>query len=314
MEQEYNRSNDGNAVGSSKSNCQKENGMANKRKQIEPKVELRLRMSAEDARKRLVDRIRLGNEYKAIPIQSEEQLKAIRNDYYKWNDYNAELLRQMFTNTDPADEYSGTFGFAFIGDTSLGQEIREFHQYLDRKLHRLDSISERLDLIPLSEEIQERLDIRPNETEISNSRVFIVHGHDELARETVARFLERLHVEVIILHEQASQGMTIIEKLEKYSDVGFAVVLLTPDDEGRKAAEGEVLKPRARQNVILELGYFVGKLARNRVVALYSGSLELPSDYLGVVFVTLDPGGGWRLELAKELKHAGFPIDMNDAM
>jgi len=156
--------------------------------------------------------------------------------------------------------------------------------------------------------------MRPIEAEISKSRVFIVHGHDELAREKIARFLEKLHIEVVILHEQVSQGMTIIEKLEKYSDVGFAVILLTPDDEGRKFAEGEVLKPRARQNVILELGYFVGKLGRNRVLALYSGSLELPSDYLGVVFVTLDPDDGWCLKLAKELKNAGFQIDMNHAL
>jgi len=290
--------------------------MPAKRKVVEPKVELRLRMSVEDARKRLAERIRIGNEYKAVLIQSEEQLKEVRNHYYKWNDYNTELLRQMFTNSDPAVEYSSGPGIFFLGgaDPSLGEKIRNFHSDVDKKLHRIDSISERLELIPLSEEIQERLDMRPIEAEISNRRVFIVHGHDESARETVARFLEKLHIEVIILHEQVNLGMTIIEKLEKYSDVGFAVILLTPDDEGRKAAEGEVLEPRARQNVILELGYFVGKLGRNRVVALHSGSLELPSDYLGVVFVSLDPGGGWRLGLAKELKHVGFPIDMNDAL
>jgi len=289
--------------------------MATKRKEIEHPVELRLRMSVEDARKRLAERIVIGNEYKARAIQSEQQLKDLKNEYYKWNDYNAELLRQMFTNTDPAEEYSRSLGIFFLGgNTSLSEEIRDFHSDVDTKLHRLDSIAERLELIPLSEDIQGRLDMRPTEAEISNSRVFIVHGHDELARETVARFLEKFHVEVVILHEQVSHGMTIIEKLEKYSDVGFAVILLTPDDEGRKAAEGEVVKPRARQNVILELGYFVGKLGRNRVLALHSGSLELPSDYLGVVFVTLDPGGGWRLTLAKELKNAGFPIDMNDAL
>lgn len=289
--------------------------MVTKRKEVEPKTELRLRISVEDARKRLAERIKIGAEFKAMPIQSEEQLKVLKNEYYKWNDYNAELLRQMFTNTEPADEYSRGPGIFIIGgNTSLGEEIRDFHSDVDSKLHRLDSISERLELIPLSEDIKGRLDMKPAETEISNRRVFIVHGHDELARETVARFLEKLHTEVIILHEQVSHGMTIIEKLEKYSDVGFAVILLTPDDEGRKAAEGEVVKPRARQNVILELGYFVGKLGRNRVLALYSGSLELPSDYLGVVFVTLDSGGGWRLTLAKELKNAGFQIDMNDAL
>lgn len=289
--------------------------MATKRKQSEPKAELRLRMSVEDARKRLNERMKLGNEFKSRPIQSVQQLNNLRNEYYKWDDYNAELLRQIFTNNDPAEEYSRSIGVFFVGgQTNLGSEIRDFHSNVDRKLNRLDSVSGRLELIPLSEEIRGRLDMRRAETEISNRRVFVVHGHDELARETVARFLEKLHLETIILHEQVSGGMTIIEKLEKYSDVGFAVILLTPDDEGRKAAEGEVLKPRSRQNVILELGYFVGKIGRNRVLALHTGSMELPSDYLGVVFVTLDPGGGWRLALAKELKNAGFPIDMNNAL
>jgi predicted nucleotide-binding protein len=289
--------------------------MATKRKETENKGELRLRMSVEDARKRLSERMRIGSDFKSASIQSEEQLKELRSEYYKWDDYNTELLRQIYTNSDPADEYSRSVGIFFVGGrTSLGAEVREFYSDVDGRLHRLDSLSERLELIPLSEEIRGRLDMRPDETEISKRRVFIVHGQDELARETVARYLEKLHLDVIILHEQVSQGMTIIEKLEKYSDVGFAVVLLTPDDEGRRAVEGEVLKPRTRQNVVLELGYFVGRIGRNRVLALHAGSIELPSDYLGVVFVTLDAGGGWRLTLAKELRNAGFPIDMNDAL
>ena len=112
----------------------------------------------------------------------------------------------------------------------------------------------------------------------------------------------------------ASFGKTIIEKLEHYSDVGYAVVLLTPDDEGRKKAEGENLRDRARQNVLLELGYFTGKLGRSRVCALHRGSVEIPTDYLGMLYVPLDEAGGWQLRLAKELKAAGFDIDMNKAV
>lgn len=289
--------------------------MASKRKQTERKPELRLKMSIEDARTRIVARIKIGIALRAISIQSEADLKNIRNDYFKWNSYNVELLRQIFTNNDLAEEYSRGPGIFILGvETNFDEKIRDFHSDIDVRLHRLESISERLELIPLNEEIQARLDRSNAEAGTSNHRVFLVHGHDDAARETVARFLEKLHVEVIILHEQASHGMTIIEKLEEYSDVGFAVILLTPDDEGRKAVEGDVLRPRARQNVILELGYFVGKLGRNRVIALYAGSLELPSDYLGVVFIALDAGGGWRLGLAKELRHTGFPVDMNEAL
>jgi len=148
----------------------------------------------------------------------------------------------------------------------------------------------------------------------SGRAVFIVHGHDEAARETTARYLERLGLEAVILHEQVNQGRTIIEKLEQSSNVEFAVVLLTPDDVGAAAGAKDKLNPRARQNVVLELGYFVAKLGRSRVCALHKGDVELPSDFLGVVYVPMDSAGGWRLLLARELKGAGFAIDLNEAV
>lgn len=143
-------------------------------------------------------------------------------------------------------------------------------------------------------------------------KVFIVHGHDDGARETVARFLERIGLEAIILHEQANQGRTIIEKVIAHSDVGFAVVLLTPDDEG--CARGCTPEPRARQNVLLELGYFIGRLGRDKVCALKRGTLEIPSDFAGVVWETMDSGGGWKQALARELEAAGHDIDWNKLM
>jgi predicted nucleotide-binding protein len=141
--------------------------------------------------------------------------------------------------------------------------------------------------------------------------VFIVHGHDEAARETLARFLERLGFEAVILHEQESSGSTVIEKLEDFSDVSFAAILLTPDDVGAAVSKRPNFLKRARQNVVLELGYFIGKLGRKNVCALYRGEVELPSDMLGVVCVKLDEGGGWKVPLAKELMASGFCIDMN---
>ncbi len=152
-------------------------------------------------------------------------------------------------------------------------------------------------------------------TSIGTSRkVFIVHGHDDAAREAVARFLERTGFEPVILHEQANRGMTVAEKLDAYgTDIGFAVVLLTPDDVGRSASESE-LSPRARQNVLLELGYFVGRLGRDRVCALKKGDVEIPSDYVGVVYTALDDAGAWKAELGRELQAAGHTIDWNKVM
>uniref|UniRef100_UPI003BEED3A3 TIR domain-containing protein n=1 Tax=Burkholderia arboris TaxID=488730 RepID=UPI003BEED3A3 len=144
-------------------------------------------------------------------------------------------------------------------------------------------------------------------------RVFVVHGHDGEARELVASFLRKLGFDPVILHEQANRGGTVIEKIEAQSDVKFAVVLLTPDDVGRSVKEDE-LKPRARQNVLLELGYFIGKLGRDKVCALKRGTVDIPSDFAGVVWENMDDGGGWRLALARELKAAGHAVDLNKAL
>jgi hypothetical protein len=156
------------------------------------------------------------------------------------------------------------------------------------------------------------LTLLPERSGPAARKVFIVHGHDEGARESVARFLEQLSFDPIILHEQANQGRTIIEKIEAHSDVGFAVILLTPDDVG--SLKGGDLQPRARQNVLLELGYFVGRLGRSRVCALKRGDIEVPSDFGGVVYEPFDAGGAWKQALSRELQAAGFDIDWNVAM
>lgn len=154
---------------------------------------------------------------------------------------------------------------------------------------------------------------RPARATVAQSqKVFIVHGHDEGARQTVARFIERIGFEAIILSEQANQGRTIIEKIEAHGDVSFAVVLLTPDDIGGKAADS--LRPRARQNVLLELGYFMARLGRDRVCTLAKGDLEIPTDFAGVVWESLDDAGAWKTALARELKATGYSIDWNRVM
>lgn len=144
--------------------------------------------------------------------------------------------------------------------------------------------------------------------------VFIVHGRDDGKKEAVARFLSTLELEPIILHEQANLGRTLIEKLEAHADVSFAVVILTGDDSGGPSGHPESAQPRGRQNVVFELGYFVGRLGRRRVCTLYEERVEIPSDFNGIVYVPLDAAGAWRTLLARELKAAGFAIDMNKAL
>lgn len=143
-----------------------------------------------------------------------------------------------------------------------------------------------------------------------NDSVFIVHGRANEIKETTARFLGKLEINPIILHEKPDKGRTIIEKFEDHSaEARFAVILLTPDDLGRLASEPETsLKPRARQNVIFEMGYFIGSLGRGKVCALYHG-VEQPSDLHGVIYIPIDEAGAWKTHLAKELKEAGIKAD-----
>lgn len=143
-------------------------------------------------------------------------------------------------------------------------------------------------------------------------KVFVVHGHDNEAKESTARFLEKLGLQPIILHEQPSSGRTVIEKFENYaSDIAFAVVLLTPDDVGTVATSPTNLKARARQNVVMELGYFMGRLGRVRVCALHKGGVELPSDYQGVLYIEMDAAGAWKAKLAQEFVQAKLPIELS---
>lgn len=146
----------------------------------------------------------------------------------------------------------------------------------------------------------------------TSREVFIVHGHDDALKLETARFVDRLGLKAVILSEQANKGRTVIEKFESHAGgAGFAIVLLTPDDHGGSVSDAPATRPRARQNVILELGYFIGKLGRTHVCALYKGDLELPSDIHGVVYIK--HVGSWALDLAKELKAVWPEVDMNKA-
>jgi predicted nucleotide-binding protein len=236
-------------------------------------------------------------------------------EFNAWQTLSQECVIKSFGRN--TDSY-----YAFLGAGPSGQIIMAGHEpspswYENRRRKTLDAqLAELKAMVPVLElEIEVTQAATPRESlpnPQSANTVFIVHGRASTPRDTVARFLEKLQLKAIILHEQPNKGRTIIEKFVDYSDVGFAVVLLTPDDRGGLASEPyDSQKPRARQNVVLELGFFLGKLGRSRVCALYSQGVEIPSDYDGVAFVAFDEGAAWQFALAKELKSAGFKIDMN---
>ena len=162
--------------------------------------------------------------------------------------------------------------------------------------------------------LEDMSDVNEDALQISNrikshnmDKVFIVHGHDGELKQTVARIVEKQGIEAILLSEQANQGRTIIEKFEDFSDVDGAICLFTSDDVGRSKLES-TYKPRARQNVVLETGYFMGKLGRNHVVILTDDGIEMPSDLSGIVHTATT---NWQVDLLKELSAIGYTIDFN---
>lgn len=150
--------------------------------------------------------------------------------------------------------------------------------------------------------------VKPGSLDVS--KVFVVHGRDDLAKTEAARFIEKLNLSPIILHEQASGGKTIIEKIEENTNCGFALVIYTACDIGGIVGSSEQ-KYRARQNVVFEHGYLIAKLGRQNVCALVKSDVEIPTDISGIVYISMDPAGAWKLAVAKELRNSGYNIDMN---
>lgn len=144
----------------------------------------------------------------------------------------------------------------------------------------------------------------------TNRKAFIVHGHDNATKERTARFLEKLGFSAVIWHEQVNGGKTIIEKLEHFTDVGFGIVLYTPDDVGEAIAIKDQLRSRARQNVVFEHGLLIGKLGRYRVFPLVTdNNVELPGDISGMVYLS---DSSWEFQLAKEIRALGYEVDLNN--
>jgi predicted nucleotide-binding protein len=269
------------------------------------------------ARVSLLDRVRLGEgliaETSAAAASTADGLRLLKEKKYSWGEYNEELLRSLFRPPDRIlRDYSGGPFIGTLGGPPdpIHVQVAELRDDVQRDVRRLNSIIERLPLFDSGVKAMPRESVG-----VGERSVFLVHGHSESAKHNVARFLEngRTNFEVRLLSETTNRGRTIIEKFEDEAELStYAVVLLTADDEGgpRSGAERH---PRARQNVILELGYFIGRLGRDKVAILYEAGVELPSDVLGVAYIELDQNGGWKLKLAKELRGRGHLLDLHKA-
>lgn len=234
--------------------------------------------------------------------QLEYSTTVIETYYKKWERKALRYIVEIFSeHSNHVNEYIAIHFYCY---NSYGDCDNE-------ELFNSSKVEMKFLLESFIEEIEESetiFDFKEKEKlQMDKSKIFIVHGHDGEIKAEVARFIEKLGLEAIILHEQANGGITsILDKIEKYSNVGYGIVLYTECDVGAK--KDEDVRPRARQNVVFEHGYLIGKLGKENVAHISSSEIEMPNDISGTVYIDK---GTWEMDIAKELKSAGFDIDFN---
>jgi len=233
------------------------------------------------------------------------QDETVAHDHQAWHECNQRLLRLLIASYEVWQTYLRTVSSRISAPAPMPPPVQA--EDVRSEVRELESVASKLGL--------SETDLAASVPAVSgrelpaDDRVLIVHGRNEEAKEKVARFLMKLQLEPVLLDEQAARGRTLIEKFETQWPVAFVVVLLTGDDVGGPASEPRKLRPRARQNVIFELGFSIAKLNRERVCALYEEGVELPSDFHGVEYKPLDAAGAWKAKLARELHEAGLRFD-----
>lgn len=258
-------------------------------------------------------------------------IELLENDLDKVN-YLSNLLTERATGSFPDDEEFKQLRHDLLINKTLSPLLPQWlktHRnlnsfwgfikhnsdtYAERRLYISEQFSKVCNYLEFGEDVEPKTTFTSHSnntpTPPRKNRVFIVHGRDNETKQEVARFIEMIGLTPIILHEQASGGKTIIEKIEHYSEAaGYAVVLYTACDHGRGIHEPKIPpKQRARQNVVFEHGYLMAKLGRKHVCALVKGNIETPNDISGMIYTPFDTSGAWKTEISKELKVSGYEL------
>lgn len=259
---------------------------------------------------------------KAIEILNKliSEIHGIERNSSEHTRWLSNVLRVLDEKFGAGSQYSTTLRSFTWKETGSGvysvynyqSERERDHQYaFKRQMEQAKGIIQ-----SANDALSERISELPEDaSQLANSfdskKVFIVHGHNEVVKQMVARTVESIGLTPIILAEQPDRGRTVIEKFENEgNDVGFAVVLLTADDKGRKN-KARKMQSRARQNVVFEMGYFMALLGRERVMLLLQEGVEAPSDLKGIVYTPLDKDGTWQYRLVKELREQGYNVSAN---
>lgn len=272
---------------------------------------VRLRMGRDELRAKLREQMEQGRELLGSP---QIRLPELEKRASRWRSYNDTLIQQAFSARAAYLKHSPEEGgHVWYQGMPKPDPVTEERESISGWMECLSDLIEQLELYQeASELVEER---GPYSDSQQRTDVFIVHGHNNEVKETVARFVHRVTGnQPTILHEQADQGRTIVEKFEDHARrTAFAICIFTADDEGGSRLKQE-RKPRARQNVVFECGFFIGGLGRQNVFLLLEENVEQPSDLSGYLYTCLDPAGAWKAKLAKEMRAAGLDVDLEAAI
>lgn len=261
--------------------------------------------------------------YERRPVDSMEYDEAAQNEflakYDRWHERNKEIYRSSFAS--PYSIYFHDYETCAGNHIFIDDIIKVSKEDIGRFMNQMQTDIERLDLIKC--DVQE-VAVAAIEPKKLSQEIFIVHGHNEEMKQTVARVVSQLGLTPIILHEQANGGRTIIEKFESNAEaINFAIILLSADDLAASVRDlngvmdeevRQHLELRARQNVVFEMGYFAGKLGRANVFFLLQDGVTKPGDLDGIVYTAYDVSRAWRFELVKELKNAGYKVSADQIL
>ncbi|MDO9577676.1 MAG: nucleotide-binding protein [Candidatus Cloacimonadales bacterium] len=260
-----------------------------------------LKIPLTEAEKILEKQIKKGNGLLKDPVKTSVSLKIAEKLYNHWNGENYDILKKIFQYTNIAQDYSistWSIGGILISDLKLTEKIEKLHSNIHDKIAKLESIT--AGLLLLDDEAKVKAE---------SQKVFFVHGTDCDTSAGVLDFLNELGLEPIIIKDLALAGKTIIDEIQKRSEVKYAIGLLTPDNLG--GTHANELNFRADQNVLLELGIFIGKLGRENVSTLFVEGVELPEDFHGYEYIEIDRSDEWKTSLIEELQAAGFELGIS---
>lgn len=260
-----------------------------------------LKIPLTEAEKILEKQIKKGNGLLKDPVKTSVSLKIAEKLYNHWNSKNYDILKKIFHFIDIARDYSTStwsIGGILVSDLKLSEKVEKLHSNICIKISKLESISNSLLLLDEDKKISTEL-----------RKIFFVHGTDCDTSTKVMRFLNELGLKLIIIKDLALAGKTIIDEIQKRSEVKYAIGLLTPDNLG--GTHANELNFRADQNVLLELGIFIGKLGRENVSTLFVEGVELPEDFHGYEYIEVDRSDEWKTSLIEELQAAGFELGIS---